>query len=94
MAARQPITESDVLCNIVAPNVGNLSAEVACAVLKMRLDETMIARLDELAEKNRQGIITEPERDEMRTYARVGDFLNLLHAKARRSLGEQDIATN
>ena len=46
-------------------------------------DPSALSRLNELAEKNRQGTLTESERQEMDKYLRVGNFLNLMQAKAR-----------
>ncbi|EDX74593.1 hypothetical protein MC7420_6071 [Coleofasciculus chthonoplastes PCC 7420] len=42
--------------------------------------------MNELAEKNNRGLLSETERQDMEKYLRVGNFLNLLHAKARQSL--------
>ena len=42
--------------------------------------------MNELAEKNRQGTLTESEAAEMEKYLRVGNFLNLMQAKARLTL--------
>jgi hypothetical protein len=42
--------------------------------------------MQSLAEKNAAGQITEQERDELESYARVGSFLALLHSKARLAL--------
>ena len=40
----------------------------------------------ELADKNNRGTLSAAERQEMEKYARVGNFLDLLQAKARLSL--------
>ena len=42
--------------------------------------------MNELANKNRQGTLTDAERTEMEQYLGVGNFLNLMQAKARLSL--------
>ena len=42
--------------------------------------------MNELAEKNRNGAITPSERALLERYVRVGNFLNLIHAKARCAL--------
>jgi len=42
--------------------------------------------MNDLAERNRQGTLTEAERQEMEKYLRVGNFLNLMQAKARLAL--------
>jgi hypothetical protein len=44
------------------------------------------SRMNDLAEKNREGLLTEEERNELESYVRVGDLLALLHLKARRAM--------
>jgi len=44
--------------------------------------------MNDLAEKARQGTLSEAERDELDRYLRVGSFLNLIQAKARKSLSQ------
>jgi len=44
--------------------------------------------MNELAEKNRQGTNAPSERALLERYLRVGNFLNLIHAKARCALAE------
>ena len=39
--------------------------------------------MNELAEKNREGTIAPSERAVFKRYVRVGNFLNVIHAKAR-----------
>jgi uncharacterized protein YnzC (UPF0291/DUF896 family) len=63
-----------------------MSPEFAPAILDLRFDQAAVNRMNELAEKNRQGTLTEAESDEMEKYLRVGNFLNLIQAKARLSL--------
>ena len=45
-------------------------------------------RMNELAEKNRRGELTGTEQADLDKYLRVGNFLNLLKAKALVSLSE------
>ncbi len=63
-----------------------MSPESARAILDLRFDPRAINRMNELAEKNRQGTLTEAERQEMDKYLRVGNFLNLMQVKARLAL--------
>jgi uncharacterized protein YnzC (UPF0291/DUF896 family) len=60
-----------------------MSPESARAILDLRFHSSALSRMNELAEKNRQGTLTESERREMDSYVRVGNFLNLMQAKAR-----------
>jgi hypothetical protein len=72
---------------VVMPDHPSLSPESARAILALRFDPPAVSRMNELAEKNRLGTLTEAERQEMENYLRVGNFLNLMQAKARLSLG-------
>jgi hypothetical protein len=45
-------------------------------------------KITELAQKNREGTLSEAERQELEAYVKVGDVLSLLHLKAKRSLKE------
>jgi uncharacterized protein YnzC (UPF0291/DUF896 family) len=60
-----------------------MSPESARAILDLRFDPLVVGRMNELAEKNRQGTLIEAERQEMKDYLQVGNFLNLMQAKAR-----------
>ena len=82
------ITEADILAHIVAPGQPGLPPESARAILELKFDQTALKRMNDLAEKNRVGALSEAERIEMEKYLRVGQFLNLLQAKARVSLHE------
>ena len=55
-------------------------------MLNLWFESEDVTRMDELAEKNNHELLSEAERQEMEKYLRVGNFLSLLHAKARRSL--------
>jgi hypothetical protein len=87
MASATPdITESDILNQIVAPNEPTLPAESARSILTLGFNPQAIARMNELAEKNRHNALNDSERVLLENYQRVGNFLNLLQAKARLSL--------
>ena len=81
-----PTTETEILEQVLEPNATGMSAEAAKALLGFRFNESAIARINELAEKNRQGTLTPDERVLLERYQRVGNFLNLIHAKARCAL--------
>ena len=52
-------------------------------LLKLHADATLQARIDELAEKCDEGLLTPDERVEYETYVRFGNFVAILQAKAR-----------
>ncbi len=77
------LTEAHILEQVVMSDQAGMSPESARAILDLRFDPPALSRMNELAEKNRQGTLTESERQEMDRYLRVGNFLNLMQAKAR-----------
>ena len=81
-------TETEILEQVLEPDATGMSADAAKALLGFRFNESAVARINELAEKNRQGTITPTERALLERYQRVGNFLNLIHAKARCALRE------
>lgn len=80
------LSEVDILTQVVEPGRGDLSPESARALLSLRFNQDALERIDEFAEKNRQGVISDAERVAFEKYLRVGNFLNLIHAKAHVSL--------
>lgn len=87
------ITEADILAHVISPDKPGLPPESARSILALKFDQTALVRMNDLAEKNRAGTLSEAERTEMEKYIRVGQFLNLLQAKARESLREMSSAS-
>jgi hypothetical protein len=81
-------TESEILEQVIEPGSAGMSPETAEALLRFRFNAAAAARMNELAEKNRRGTIEPAERALLERYQRVGNFLNLIHAKARCVLAE------
>jgi uncharacterized protein YnzC (UPF0291/DUF896 family) len=84
------VTEADILTEVVAPGSADLSPEAARSILALQFKPSAIQRMNELADKNNRGDLTEAERAEMDKYVRVGLFLDLFQAKARQSLSRTD----
>ncbi len=74
------------LDRLVEPVVRTLTPEVARAIVELRADPILQARMDELAEKCNEGNMTPDERDEYETNIRFGNFIAIIQAKARRLL--------
>jgi len=81
-------TESEILEQVMEPDNTGMSPEAARALLRFQFNAAAVARMNELAERNRQGAIAPSERALLERYMRVGNFLNLIHAKARCALAE------
>ncbi len=79
-------SETAILARLIRPDDDDLPAAAAEAWLKVRFEEHDLDRIHELLTRNQAGALTPSERDELETYLRVSSFLDLMHAKARRSL--------
>jgi hypothetical protein len=74
------------LDRLVEPVVRTLTPEVAEAIVALRADPELQARMDELAQKCNEGKLTPEEREEYDTNIRFGNFIAIIQAKARRLL--------
>ena len=83
------ISEGDILSAVVAANDGDLPVEAARSLLTLHFRPQAVERMNALAERNRRGELSPDELAELEKYLRVGQFLNLVQAKARRSLANQ-----
>ncbi len=79
-------SETAILARLIRPDDDDLPAAAAEAWLKVRFEEHDLDRIHELLTRNQADALTPSERDELETYLRVSSFLDLMHAKARRSL--------
>ena len=79
-------TGTAILNRVLEARVPSFTPEAARAILELRFDQADLDRMNILAEKNRQGALTEAEWQELQNYLLVGHLLDLLHAKARLTL--------
>jgi hypothetical protein len=86
MPSQSTITEADILNQVVEPKKGRLSAEAARSFLELRFDAATTRRIRKLLQKNNRGDISAAERLTLEKYLRVGQLIDLLHAKAKVSL--------
>ncbi|MBI4602346.1 MAG: hypothetical protein HY721_10340 [Planctomycetes bacterium] len=85
-ATKAPPSEVDILSRIIAPEAPGFPASLAAQILSLDFGGDDRSRMEELAAKARDGILTTEERVEMENYMRVGHFLSLLKSKARVTL--------
>jgi len=84
-----PANSTDAAFERVLAAVGQcLDQQSAEALLRLRADREMQGRIEELADKCTEGRLTSEERDEYEALIRVGNFVAVLQAKARRLLAE------
>lgn len=77
------------LDRILDPFLDCLTPEVARRIVGIRADEETQARLDELAEKNAESTITEPEREEHELLVTAANWIALIQAKARKIVARE-----
>lgn len=92
MANSPTITEADILSEVVAPDQPGISPEFAQAILDLHFTDKANKRIRKLLDKNNKGTISEDERAVLDKYLRVGQFLDLMQAKAKLSLEQSGTA--
>ena len=80
------ISEADILEDIVGPDQPGLSPEIARFLLKLKFSDKAQRQIRQLLQKNNRGAIDAQERLLLERYLRVGQFLDILQAKAKLSL--------
>ena len=63
-----------------------LAAESAHQVVEIRIDPAVRSRIDALAERGSEDLLTDEERAEYRTLVNASDFISALQNMARRNL--------
>ena len=77
------------LDRLLEPLAGCLSPDVAAKVADLRADEAMQARIDYLAQRCNEGLLSAKEREEYAGYLHAIDVIAVLQAKARSLLRRQ-----
>lgn len=75
-----------ILARLIRPNDDSLPAAEAKALLNIRFDGRELEHIHELVTKNQDDALTPTEKAELESYLRVSALVDLMHAKARRSL--------
>lgn len=70
--------------------MADLSPDAARSLLRLQFSDEDKGRMDELADKARQGALSIAEQAEIENYERVNNLLGILKSKARRSLKESE----
>lgn len=80
------LSEADILADIISPDRPGFSPEVARSILALKFSKQATSQIRRLLRENNRGAITANERVALEKYLRVGQFLDLLRAKAKLSL--------
>jgi hypothetical protein len=86
MANHLTASEADILEDIVESGQAGLTPEVARFFLKLKFSRKAAQRIRRLLQKNNRGTIDAQERLLLARYVRVGQFLDLLQARAKSTL--------
>jgi hypothetical protein len=79
--------EAAIISRMIHPERADLSNGEAQALLNLiKFDQLDLDRMHELVVKNQDDALTADEKAELETYLRLSYFVDLMHAKARRSL--------
>ena len=81
--------DAAILARSIRPEDNSLPVAAAKALLNIRFDSNDLDHIHELVTKNQNDALTPAERADLESYLRVSSFLDLMHAKARRSLKKQ-----
>jgi hypothetical protein len=88
MAKQKVISEADILEKVISLTGRDLTPEAARGLLALRFDGATTRTIRKLLRQNNRGSITADDRPALEKYLRVGQFLDLVHAKARLALRE------
>ena len=80
------MTTAAIIGDILEPV---LTPDLAKRIVDLRADEATQARLEELAEKCSEGLLTPEEQRDYESYVEAIDVVSILQAKARRLLQGQ-----
>ncbi|MCI0541252.1 MAG: hypothetical protein L0Z50_39125 [Verrucomicrobiales bacterium] len=86
-------TETAILSRAINSAQPSWSPDAARSILDIKLTDEDARRRDELAEKARQGTLSDQEAAELRNYGQVGRILELMKAKAKVSLSKTTLAS-
>jgi hypothetical protein len=81
MSPKTSPTEAEIWERIIRPQ-GPMTKSAARRIAKIEFGESDIARMRELAEKNRRGALSDEEADELDHFCRVGTVLSILKLRS------------
>lgn len=88
----QPPAESEptVLGELLNPLGRCLTPDVARALVSLRAEPHVQARIEALADRSTEGELSAEEQDEYRTYVQAIEFIGVLQSKARALLAAEE----
>ncbi len=86
--------ETEILSRVIGPENPSFSDEAARCVLALRFNDADVERMNALAAKARQGMLSREEEAQLDAYLFVGAMVDLMHSKARLSLEKHATSPN
>lgn len=83
MSPQATLTEADILTEVVEPSHPMQSIELAKELLSWHFSDIASEQMRELLQRNNAGTISPAEKQTLDNYLRVGEFIDLVQAKAR-----------
>jgi hypothetical protein len=84
-------SETAILSRVLDTESGPMTPDAAHYLLNAKFPQEDADRMNALAEKSRQGTLTETELRTLENYCHVGDLLGILHSKARMNLNKHGL---
>lgn len=80
------LDDAEILADLLKLGTPHFDVDAARAVLRLGFSNEQQQRMLSLAGKGNRGTLSQDEQAELDRFRRVGNFLALMHAKARLSL--------
>jgi hypothetical protein len=80
------LDDAEILADVLRLGTPDFDADAARAVLRLGFSDEQKNRMLSLADKGNCGTLSQAEQLELDRFRRVGNFLALMHSKARLSL--------
>jgi hypothetical protein len=88
-----PIGEAAIWARLIESQPEEPTPEAARYLLRFRFTATDQSRMQDLADRSQEGILTEDEGREFDSYLNIGNLLAVMHSKARLVLESQGSPT-
>ena len=86
MSTRTATTQAEIWRRAIQPDIGDLSADAARALLRLKIADEDLERDRELSDKISSDSVSDVETRELDHYLSVGRTMEFIKAKARLSL--------
>lgn len=86
MVTAAALDDVEILSDVLRLGTPDFDVDAARAVLCLGFSNEQKTRMLSLVERSNRGELSQSEQDEMDRFRRVGNFLALMHSKARLSL--------